>query len=161
MLNALIAYYSETGNTKKLAGVIKDFLALKGYSSDVDEIKTISGPNSFFTKILWALFWSLPAIEREILDVSRYDMILIGTPIWASNPTPQIRSYVRNSNGWKNKKVVAFFTCGSGLGKKHAMNEVKKMLLEKSVSEISYIAIPQNDMDDRVLLDGEIKKVLG
>jgi hypothetical protein len=44
-----------------------------------------------------------------------YDLLIIGTPVWAFTLTPAIRTYLRN-NDLSGKKVALFFTLGIRLG---------------------------------------------
>jgi flavodoxin len=56
--------------------------------------------------------------ETEIAPTRRtltdYDLVIIGQPIWAGNPTPAIRTYL-NKNDLSGKKAALFFSdAGSG-----------------------------------------------
>ena len=54
-----------------------------------------------------------------------YDLLVIGTPIWAWRPTPAIRTYIVN-NDFSGKKVALFFTIGSDL--KQAVEKTKALI---------------------------------
>lgn len=67
--------------------------------------------------------------ETKIGPLSRvpsdYDLIIIGTPIWAWSPTPAIRTYVKNNN-LSGKKVALFFTYENNL--RQAIEKTKALL---------------------------------
>lgn len=107
----LVVYYSRSGNNKALANTIA-----KSLSADIDEIvdkKKRSG------KLGW-LRAGRDAQAENLTDISvekspqDYDVIILGSPIWASKPTPAIRKYLAQQD-LKNKKV-AFFICSGGDG---------------------------------------------
>jgi len=109
----LVVFYSRTGNTGKIGKKIAKIL-----KADIDEIIdlkkrkgivgwVISGKDSMqkeFTKINYNK------------DISNYDLVVIGTPIWAWTITPAVRTYLKNNKG-KFGKVAFFCTCGGNKGK--------------------------------------------
>ncbi|MFW9934659.1 MAG: flavodoxin family protein [Candidatus Thorarchaeota archaeon] len=107
----LVVYYSRSGNNKTLANAIA-----KSLSADLDEIvdkKKRSG------KLGW-LRAGRDAQAENLTDISieknpqDYDIIIIGSPIWASKLTPAVRTYLAQQD-LKNKQV-AFFICSGGDG---------------------------------------------
>jgi flavodoxin len=52
-------------------------------------------------------------IKKSALD---YDLIIIGTPIWARAPTPAVRTYV-SQNSLSGKRVALFYTFDSDMKK--------------------------------------------
>jgi flavodoxin len=56
---------------------------------------------------------------------SDYDLIIIGTPIWAWSPTPAIRTYIKNNN-LSGKKIALFFTYENNL--RQAIEKTKALL---------------------------------
>ncbi|MFH2027554.1 MAG: hypothetical protein ABIJ08_00305 [Nanoarchaeota archaeon] len=89
-MKTLITYYSRTGTTRKVANEIAVQLGC-----DTDEIidKTKrSGPLGYITSGRDAMKKSLTEIETK-KDPSQYDLVIIGTPIWAWTMAPAIRTY--------------------------------------------------------------------
>ncbi|MFX0059578.1 MAG: flavodoxin family protein, partial [Candidatus Heimdallarchaeota archaeon] len=94
MSRILIVYYSLTGHTKFIAETIKaainaDILALK----PVKELKSDSS-----MKYMWggaqATMKKKPKLEEFSIDPLAYDLIFLGTPVWAWTFTPPIRSFL-------------------------------------------------------------------
>lgn len=49
----------------------------------------------------------------EVIDVIPYDLLVIGTPVWAWKATPVINGAIAALKGCEGKKAVIFATCGS------------------------------------------------
>lgn len=109
-MKSLIVFYSRTGNTRKLAEKISSKL-----NADIEEIKDLkdrTGPLNFFRSGKDALYEKTTTIVKPSKNYQDYDLVIIGTPIWASNISIPIRSYILN----KNFKKVAFFCTTGGTG---------------------------------------------
>ena len=105
MTKILVVFYSRSGNTKKVAKSVSDIL-----KCDIEEI--------FDTKNRKGVFGFLSAgsdarnnrdikIKEIKINPSLYDLVIIGTPVWAGNISAPIRTYI--SKNKDNFKKVAFF----------------------------------------------------
>ena len=130
MAKILVAYYSLTGNTKFIAEHIASEL-----NADVEEIKPIKdlNPNSG-SKYFWggmkATMKSKPKLEDVKFNPLDYDLIIIGSPVWAWTLSPPVRSYCSEFD-LKDKKV-ALFTSSDGDGVK-AINRFKKFMQNSDI----------------------------
>ena len=130
MAKILVAYYSLTGNTKFIAEHIASEL-----KADVEEIKPINdlNPNSG-SKYFWggmkATMKSKPKLEDVKFNPLDYDLIIIGSPVWAWTLSPPVRSYCSEFD-LKDKKV-ALFTSSDGDGVK-AINRFKKFMQNSDI----------------------------
>lgn len=110
-MKVLILYYSRTGRTKKVAEFIKE--ELKG---DIEEIVSLKKRNGFFgilLSIFESLFKRLTPVKEIEKDISNYDLVLIGTPIWAGNLSSPIRTFfVKYRDILKNKDIIVFYSYG-------------------------------------------------
>ncbi len=111
-----LVYYSLEGNTELVANSIA-----KQLNPDVFRIHPVKDyPKGNFSKYLWGgksvVMGETPAIEKTDFNPANYDLVIIGTPIWASSFTPPIKTFL-NENTLANKKV-ALFTCNAGGGTK-------------------------------------------
>ena len=120
MSKTLVAYFSASGVTKKVAENLSKVL-----NSDIYEIK----PEVPYTNA--DLNWmdkssrstiemedksSRPAIIMDDLDTSKYDTIFLGFPIWWY-VAPTIINTFLEAYDFANKKIVLFATSGgSGFG---------------------------------------------
>jgi flavodoxin len=141
-MKVLIAFYSLEGNTKFLAKHIA-----KTIGADMLEIKTIKDVKTKgLTKYLWggrqAMMGQKPEIHPTDKDWKEYDMIFVGTPVWAWTASPPIMSYLTKS-GIAGKKV-ALFCCFEG----NSGSAFEKMRL----------AIPDNDFKGEEAFFAPLKK---
>jgi flavodoxin len=71
----------------------------------------------------------LPALKKGPPDMSSYDLILVGSPVWWYTVSTAVMSFLRQAN-FAGKKVSAFCTHEGGVGnfmlyfKEHAKNAV-------------------------------------
>lgn len=124
MNKKLIIYFSYTGNTRKIANIIKDKLncdilelqPVIPYSTDyqtvVDEEQRMEGVNH------------MPEIQEINIDLASYDTIIIGTPVWWYREAPVIRTFL-NKHDLSNKNIYLFATNAGWLGK--TFIELKKL----------------------------------
>lgn len=89
-------------------------------------------PDSGFRKFFWggksALMGDTPKLLPYTFRADSYDRVIFGFPVWASNPTPPIRTFIReNQTGLSGKKLAAF-ACMSGSGAEKALEKLKGML---------------------------------
>jgi flavodoxin len=130
MAKILVVYYSLTGNTKFVAEHISNEL-----NADIEELKPIKDLNpDSGTKYFWggmkAKMKSKPKLEELKYSPLEYDLIIIGTPVWAWTLSPPIRSYCSEFN--LEDKKVALFTSSSGNGIK-AMKRFKDVMEKSSI----------------------------
>ncbi len=113
---ALIAYYSRTGNTRMVCSEVHTHVA-----SDLVEIKDLNNRMSRFgiiSGMLKTLLGMTTKIEPETVDMSGYELIVIGSPIWASKVRPAIRTFIKR-NSLQGKRVVLLATSDSFLAEKY------------------------------------------
>jgi flavodoxin len=89
--------------------------------------------------------------ETEIAQTKRtptdYDLVIIGQPVWAGNPTPAIRMYV-SKNDLSGKKVALFFSDSSD----QAVEKTKA--LTPNSTFVGELALPAKALENK----GEAKK---
>ncbi|MBN1502227.1 hypothetical protein JW930_01675 [Candidatus Woesearchaeota archaeon] len=103
----LTVYYSRTGTTR----VIGEAIA-KELNSDIDEIIDMNQRKSLIGYLrcgMEVVMKKLPKI-KDTKDASRYDLVVIGTPVWAGTMASPARTYIKNN---KFKKVAFFCTQAS------------------------------------------------
>ena len=123
-MKKLFIYYSLNGNGDQVA----DVLLKKGYEiRKVIEKKKM--PKKFFFMVLTGGFRAGLNLKGKLVnydnDVSNYDEIVIGSPIWNGRFPPAINSVIKETN-LENKKLSFLFYSGSGEGPK-AMKKVNEL----------------------------------
>lgn len=124
-MKGIVVYYSKTGNNKKLGEIIKEKLNFT--SEEIIDKKRREGVFGFIISGYDALFKRLTQIEKLKQDIENFEHIIIGTPIWAGNITPAIRTFlVENKDKIKNYSVYSV----SGFGEKNIkiLDEFEKII---------------------------------
>ncbi len=120
-MKILIAYYSRTSTTAKVAKKIQVSL-----NCDMEEIidKTDrSGFIGYIKSCYTAMRETTAKIEPIKKDPSEYDLVIIGTPVWAATMANPVLTYIKE-NKTKFNNVSFFCTCGgSGYDKTFAKME--------------------------------------
>jgi flavodoxin len=104
-LKSLVVFYSRTGNAKFVAETIAAEIG-----ADVEELvdqKNRSGPIGWLNAGKDARRGNETEIAPTKKSPADYDLIVVGTPNWASRITPAIRTYLKK-NSLAGKKVAAF-----------------------------------------------------
>lgn len=109
----LIIYYSLTGHTKEIAEKIKEKT-----NADLYEIETAeplpAGPKLHLAVREQLKTQKYPAL-KNIPDITAYDTIFIGAPVWWYTAATPVLSLLDQVD-FQNKKVVPFSTQGSNAG---------------------------------------------
>lgn len=94
MPNILCVYYSRTGNTEKLMQEIA--ADLNGELLKLDDGVDRSGLRGWMRSGLQAMSRRLPAVKppETELPLSIYDLVIIGTPVWAGRCSSPVRSFL-------------------------------------------------------------------
>lgn len=158
-MKALIVYYSETGNTKKLAHLIGEHLHHHGWAVDERWLQAPNESKSFLGKCLKAFFRIRTKVESTFVVVSPYDLVCFGTPVWAFGPAPAARTYLKDCIGLVGKKTLAFVTYGSGVGKDRCLKNMAKMLKKKEAREVKLLSIASSNIDNLGRVKQEIRRV--
>lgn len=126
-MKVLVVYYSRTGTTKKVAQAISDKLG-----GDIEEIidkKDRKGLKGYLIAGKDAATKKLTEINKSEKDLSLYDIVAVGTPVWAFTMTPAIRTYLTQNK--ERLKNVAFFCTQGSLGSKRTFKDMEKIVGRK------------------------------
>lgn len=123
-MQTLVIYYSRTGNTRFVAEKIAEQL-----SADICEVidkKNRQGRLAFVKGGYDSLRKKLTKIEVS-KKIDNYDLIIIGSPVWADGITPAIRTFIEK-NDFSNKQIACFMTL-KGDNPKKALENMKEAIL--------------------------------
>jgi hypothetical protein len=105
----LVVYYSRTGNTEKVA---KDIAAgLNAVLEKIDDNQKRSGVFGFLSSGREAAAKKLIKILPSRNDPKKFDIVIIGTPVWAGEISSPVRAYVTEYKG-SLSNVSCFATSG-------------------------------------------------
>ena len=124
MDKTLIAYYSYSGNTRTVAQKIQE---LSG--ADIFEIETVQEyPKDYNAVVAQAQKEKMSGYKPQLkqnIDISNYEIIFIGTPVWWYTYAAPIRTFL-DENDFKGKTIVPFCTHGGG-GASSTYIDMKKL----------------------------------
>jgi flavodoxin len=158
-MRSLIVYYSYSGNTKKVAEQLCEHLRQKG-QVDIIGLKAHDESESFFGQCRRAFTRQRAKIEPVNFDLSGYDLICFGSPVWAFAPAPAMNSYLDQVQNIQDKKVVLFTTFGSGTGNTRCLNYMQRILAEKGAKNFKRFSSQQSKVSDRDFVSAQIQATL-
>lgn len=132
----LIVYYSNNGNTENIAnnihsivgGDIKQIQLKEKYSSNIFTMtKTVR-------KQMKQDY--LPNIDE--IDISNYDVIFIGSPIWNFSISLPMKSFLNNNN-FENQILIPFFTYSGGANKNKVNKYIRNFTKAKDIKQPLFI----------------------
>ena len=132
----LIVYYSNGGNTKDVAQNLHSII-----NGDIKEIKLIEKyPNNIFemSKIAREQIKKGYQPKIENIDISNYDVIFTGSPIWNFSVSLPLISFLKNNN-FENKTLIPFFTYSGGANKSKIMKEIENSTNAKDVKKALFM----------------------
>ncbi len=128
----LTVYYSNMRNTKKIAQNLHSIV-----DGDIKEIELIEKyPNNIFkmSNVVRKQIKDNYFPNIDNIDISEYDIIFIGSPVWNFSISLPMKSFLKN-NDFKNKTLIPFFTCSGGASKNKVIREISKLTDAKNVKK--------------------------
>ena len=140
-VRACVIFYSYTGITRGVAEGIRN-----ASGCDLVEVrpkKPYTSLSVFTTGVLRSRKAACDPVEPDEIDVSAYDLLIIGTPVWAGKPAPPISGAVRALKGCEGKTAVIFITCSNYPGE--ALPVLARALSGRGVSVMAEITLNAAD----------------
>jgi flavodoxin len=128
----LTVYYSNMRNTKKIAQNLHSIVG-----GDIKEIELIEKyPNNIFkmSNVVRKQIKDNYFPNIDNIDISEYDIIFIGSPVWNFSISLPMKSFLKN-NDFKNKTLIPFFTCSGGASKNKVIREISELTDTKNVKK--------------------------
>ena len=123
--NVLITYFSVTNNTKKLANYAKEHLSCETFEIVPEQAYTsqdINYNNSDCRANKEQQDDSArPAIKNKLDDLSKFDTIILGFPIWWGQAPKIMYTFIESYN-FEGKTILPFCTSGSSPIRSSATN---------------------------------------
>jgi len=113
-MSVCIIYHSETGNTRKMAEAVA-----KATGAVLVPVKDTAGYNRITMYLVGApraRRGEKAVIEPAKIDVSGYELVIIGSPVWAWRPTPAANAAIAALSGCEGKRGMVFATSGGQPG---------------------------------------------
>ena len=139
---SLIVYYSRTGNTRTIAGEL--VAALEADVDQIDDRRDRSGVLGYLRCAREALKKRTIELVPPAYDPSSYDVVVLGTPVWAGNISSPLRSYVAAHKTQLDQ--VAFFCTQGGSGADKVFRDLAQLC---GRSPIATVAVNEREIEKR------------
>ena len=117
-MRVAIVFHSLSGNTRRVAELLAERLA-GTVDTDMVEVRDrhqYSTLTAYAFGAPRALRGEAAEVEPGAIDVGAYDVVVVGSPVWAFAPTPAANGAVAALRGIDGKEAVVFVTSGGGPG---------------------------------------------
>ena len=158
-MKSIIIYYSYSGNTRSVAQVLAEHLKAR-YKVEIVELKPLDETDKFISQGRRAHKHVRAQLGQAITDLSEYDLLCFGTPVWAFTTTPAINAYLDSCSGVAGKSVVLFSTSG-GMGDGACLEYMQNILEAKGVKEFRKFSIQHKKARNREFVLSRIQETLG
>ncbi len=108
-MKILIAYYSRTNSTHKVAEKIKENLEKRGHFVYLERVRAEKEHSFLEWQFIRILKSRCKIKDPKIIDASGYDVVCFGSPNWTRLSLPMVE-YIRKVKGLRDKKIGLFFT---------------------------------------------------
>lgn len=122
----LVMYYSQTGATQKVAQEFAQLLNADTLRIEVEQPYDGTYQETIERCQKEMANNEVPALKTRDIDLTKYDVVFLGYPIWFGTYALPITSLVKNVD-FAGKKIVPFCTFGSG-GLGASMKDLKQAL---------------------------------
>lgn len=143
----LVAYFSYTGNTKRIAQALSIRLRR---SCEVEEVEII--PTRKRSYLHWLAYSFVPDSEVEIgnpeIDVSPYDVVLLGFPKWTFS-CPPLNSFVRKLRNVAGRKFCLFMTSG-GFDERRFLRAVAHKLTKTGCNIVECLTVRRKQIQSEM-----------
>lgn len=139
----LVVYFSRTGTTKTVAKKIK-----KLTGGTMFRIQTKKKYPSYYDKMLDMAQKEQdenvrPALKKKVKSIKKYDIIVIGYPIWWGDAPMSVYCFLESHN-LSGKTIIPFCTSG-GTGIGDSVKNIKKVCKGAKVKK----GLTANDVSDK------------
>ena len=156
-MKAVVIYYSKTGNTEKVAKKITELF--KNIDADAECVSIDrSERRTYEDDVKEAKRGVKAKIESIMTDLSKVDLLFIGSPVWCGKPATPINTYMDQCEGLNSVNIVCFVTHGGG-GPGNTFDIMKTKLGSKGGEIVGTLSISSNEIDE-YLFTKEVKEVI-
>lgn len=135
-MKILIAYYSRTGNTRATVEKVSSFLGeLSVTKWEIPEKGSRKGMRGWLKSCLEGARRRESSISPPPFEVRDFDLVILGTPVWANSPASAVRAFCR-THGKEFRKVAFLGTHGGG-GTAKTFTQLAELCGKKPLATLS------------------------
>jgi flavodoxin len=139
----LIAYFSYTGNTKRIAQALVE--RLQNFC-DVEIVEIV--PTRRRCYLHWLAYSFVPDSEVDVenpeMELSHYDIVLLGFPKWTFS-CPPINKFIRRLKSLNKPKFYLFMTCG-GFDEQRYLDSFARKLISVGCNIVGSLMIKRKQI---------------
>lgn len=141
----LVVYFSHGGNTQKLAKEISDQVG--GDFRRIEPVNAYPGGDELYDYTEQEQADDArPEIQDLNIDMSKYDTVFIGYPIWWYTYPQVILTFFDNYD--LTGKTIAPFVTHGGSGMSGTEDDMREYLSDKDVTVLDGLAVSRNDIEE-------------
>lgn len=132
----LTIYYSNGENTKNVAQNLHSIVG-----GDIIEVQLLEKyPKNILkmSKLVRKQIKEGDFPKIEDIDISNYDVIFIGSPIWNFSISLPMKTFLKNNN-FENKTLIPFFTYSGGVNKNKVNKDIITLTRAKDTRQPLFI----------------------
>ena len=131
-MRSVVIYYSRSGNTKDIAEKIS-----QKFDSDMFFVGPDREYGSYISSVMRVAKEKLLrediTFRSDVTDLSSYDVVFIGFPVWYGNIPHHLKEYLLQTD-LKGKHVIPFITAGAN-GKENCLNTIKDLCPHSEITD--------------------------
>jgi flavodoxin len=147
-MKTLIVYYSRTGVTKKVAEILQQKLNCD--HEEITDTKNRQGPIGYMLSGREAMKKITPSIQPLAKNVTDYDLVIIGTPVWAFTMSSPIRTFLTEQ---KDKiKKAAFFVTEGGSGHEKTFKFMSEIINQQPLAtlDLKTVEVMKGNIEEKI-----------
>jgi len=151
-MRVAIVYHSLSGTTRRVAELLAERLA---GAADADLVegrdrRQYSTLSAYASGAPRAMRGETAEIDPTKIAVGEYDVVVLGSPVWAYAPTPAANGAVAALTGIAGKEAVVFVVSGGSPGE--AAPKLQAALEARGARVRGAVAFGRKDLGDEALL---------
>jgi len=155
-MRVLVSFYSKTGRTKRVAEELA-----RGFGERHEVVVHEIIPEQELKAARYPKNGKDIGLVKPLLEVGKFDLVLIGTPVWGFCPSPIVTSYIRQLKEVRGRNFALFSTCTALPGTTiKRMSNILAMKNAQIVESITLRGIFELDSEQMALAKKFAKKIL-
>jgi len=130
----LIVYYSRTGTTRAVAELLA--AQLQCDIEEVTELTNRTGARGYLQSAREAMFKRCAVIHPPVKNPAHYDLVVIGTPVWAWSVASPVSGYVVTNKA--RLPPVAFFCTLGNAGAERVFTQLRRLTGKSALGQVAF-----------------------
>jgi hypothetical protein len=139
-MSTLVVYFSRSGTTRRVAETLAG--ALEADLEGIRELRSRRGWLGYLRSARDARQRRWVPIEALERDPSRYDLVILGTPVWYWSLSAPVRSFLASQS--RRLAKVAFFVTEGGSGERRVFRQMAEVA---GTQPVATLAVTQRDVE--------------